>query len=563
MRRDSKGIALVTALAILTVVALLVLGTVFSTQIESWTTRNDTTSTQAYYIAHAGLEKYKTIAFQSFRFYLENLQKYGSELSTSATCGNLLSVGLDLNRDYVLDGTNDLLPGGSRTVNYAGGKYTIKFAASGPNIVLTSVGQIHGARATVQMVFEPKNAGLFSNAIFAGSGASSKFINGGATIWGSVYIQGDTSISPPPYVIDSNGNFSMHNYYDQSDLLGLLGNRFTASDLTDMIGSTATDQKDLCARLRVAYGQVATGGSSDLGDASAPSGYKGSLAGINVYQGASDISVSGASSLVADNYPNGKLAYDLSQPMKLPTLGGSSPTPCKSDATKTWAQCLADASTKFNPTAVPAGAPASCNLATITSGSTLTFGSTDIDCSWTDAAGVDHGFKYTYDSNNKQGTLTVHGLIDFSGYDVHFAQNVATKFSGKSTIMATADASGQGGNIIVDGDVLPTTNFPKDDVLGLLASNDLTFTGANENQLSTGTQTAVGLFYAGNQASIDKGAVVMGSVLANYISTSSGNAGQTAKVVQVPGLEYNLSPGFTDIPNDMLATFRIVSYERL
>ncbi len=574
MRRNHEGIALVTALIILAVITLLVLGTVFTTQIESWTTRNDTTSTEAYYVAQAGIEKYKTVAFQTFRFYLDHLQQYGDNLGTSAICGNLLASGLDLDRDFSFD-TNkgDVLPGGTVTGNYGGGTYTITFTPKASDVVLTSVGTIHGAKATVQVVFHPQNAGLFSNALFAGGGVSSKFINGGASVWGSVYVEGPTPTgsSTPPTVISTNGNFGMHNYYDTSDLLNLMGNRFTTSQLQAMLGATATDQQDLCARLRINYGQISAGGSTVIGDSSAPTGYKSSLSGLNISRGSQDISVSGSTSIFADNYPNGNVGYDLSKPIELPTLDG---TKCKSDPTLTWRECM---------TSDPQGAVfpqdasnnSQCDLGAISSGTTLTFGTTPIDCTWTPAGGTPHGFKYQEDANGNWD-LSVYGIVNFEGYDLHFARNVATRFSKKATIMASKDGSGDGGNITIDGDVLPSTSqvcdsnntnchtpsFPKDEVLGMIAENDLTFTGANQNQLSTGTQTSVGLYYAGNVASIEKGGVVMGTVIGNAISTSSGNAGQTSKIFQVPGLEYNLSPGFTEIPNDLVATFHILSYER-
>lgn len=571
MNRKTQGIALVTALAILAIVSLLVAGTVFTTQIQSWTTRNDTTSTQAYYIAHAGLEKYKTIAFQTFGFYLRHLQDYGSQLGTSAICGNLLASGLDLNRDYTISSADgDLMNGTSITEPYAGGSYTVTFNVDGPNVVLTSVGTIHGAKSTVQVVFEPHDAGLFSNALFAGSGISSKFINGGAQVWGSVYVQGPTPTSggTVPTVLSSNGNFSMHNFYDTSELLNLLGNRFTTTQLQAMVGATATDQQNLCARLRVAYGQVDAGGSTTLGDSSAPSGYKANLAGLNVTNGASDINVSGSTSIYADNYPNGNLSYDLNQTMQLPTFSG---TQCTSGGT--WGACLQNQSTKL--TATPSNNPGNCDLSTIASSSdptTLVFGTTPITCltSSTNSTPV-QGFSYTQDASGNWN-LEVYGLVNFVGYNLHFARNVAVRYKGKATIMAST-SSGAGGNITVDGDILPSTdqicdptcrtpNFPNDEVLGMIAQNDLTFTGANQSSLSSGTQTAVGLFYAGHQASIEKGGVVMGSVLADGIATSSGNAGQTSKILQVPGLEYNLAPGFTDIPNALHAAFYVYSYER-
>ncbi|MEJ2288013.1 MAG: pilus assembly PilX N-terminal domain-containing protein [Deinococcales bacterium] len=457
MRRNVEGIALVTALAILAIVTLLVVGTVFTTQIESWTTRNDATSTQAYYIAHAGLEKYKTIAFQTYNFYLNHLQDYGDSLGTTAICGNLLASGLDLDRDFSFSSTNDLLPGGSITRNYGGGTYKITYAVSGPDIVLTSVGTIHKARATVQVVFHPQNAGLFSNALFAGGGISSQYINGDAQVYGSVYVEGDAA--NPTTVINSNGNFSMHNYYDSTEIANLFGNTFTTTQLKSMLGATATDQTDLCARLRVAYGSVATSGSVTLGAAqsTAPSSdYKASLAGLNVYQGSSDISQTGSSTIYADNYPNGDLSYDLSKNMPLPNLDT---TPCKSDPSHSWRYCLDNGSQASSfPVDAALTTSGSCVLPMV--GSTITFDTTTIDCTYTttDAHGntVQHGFKYSYDASTGSGTLTVHGVVDFKGYNLHFSKNVQTQYSGKATIMATT-VNGDGGNVPVDGDVLPNT----------------------------------------------------------------------------------------------------------
>ncbi len=61
-----KGIALVVTLSLLLLIALLVFGTFFTTQLELWITRNDTSSVQAFYAAEAGLQKYKAALFQQY-----------------------------------------------------------------------------------------------------------------------------------------------------------------------------------------------------------------------------------------------------------------------------------------------------------------------------------------------------------------------------------------------------------------------------------------------------------------------------------------------------------------
>lgn len=567
MRNDKHGIALVAALSVILVVALLVLGAAFTTQIQNWTTRNDATSTEAYYAAHGGLEIAKAAAFQSFRYYLAHLSEYSAAANAMPTCGNLLSFGLDLNRDGTIDASQgDVKPGGVLVGSNASGTYSVTYRVDGKNIVLTSVGKAHGAQATVQQVIQAKNAGIFSNAIFAGNGGqATKFINGGANIYGSVYIEGN---APTTTVINSNGNFGMHNYYTPSTLGGLVN--MTSSQLSAMLNNTAVDQTDLCATLRVAAGKIDVGGSTSLGDPPpSTQGYKGSLAGIYVQNGTTtgtSPDITNNASIWADNYPNGNLAYDLGQTLNLPSLDANL---CNSSPGTTWRDCMQNSPTTavFTPGAIPSGLTgtdaSTCanELANINSAGTLTFGTTDVTCTWTDSSNKEHGFSYTFDSSTNNGTLTVHDLVDFKGFNLYFQKNVATHFSGKATIMADT-SGGAGGNITIDGDVLPTSDFPKNDVLGMIASNDLTFTGATQSAFSS-KQLAVGLFYAGNQATVAKGGVVMGSVLANsFCTTSNCNAGQTATVVQVPGLEYNLAPGFTEIPNATYGAFYQYSYER-
>jgi len=91
---NAKGIALVATLALMVVIALLVFGTFFTTQIELWTTRNDTTSVQAFYAAEAGLQKYKAALFQQ---YVWREQQGGT--GGGSGCFTSLATGLDLDRD--------------------------------------------------------------------------------------------------------------------------------------------------------------------------------------------------------------------------------------------------------------------------------------------------------------------------------------------------------------------------------------------------------------------------------------------------------------------------------
>ncbi|WP_027480943.1 hypothetical protein [Deinococcus pimensis] len=580
MSTHQRGVALITTLAVVVVVALLVFGAMFTTQIERANARNDLTTTQAEYIARAGLQKYKTATFQAFNFYLANPALYAGITSRYAQCGNLLAAGLDLDRDGTTDGPGDLRDNGSRTevlrdVSSVLGQYTVSYHVNGATILLRSVGSTPGAfggKATVQTVVQGQNAGVFSNALFAGGGATNRYVNGGANIWGSVYIQGDPA-QPTQNVVQSNGNFTMKNHYTNAQLASVTG--LSSSQLASYLKLEATEQKDLCARLRVAYGRVELGGSSLIGEATAPDGFQGRVQSLNVGTGVNSVTTSGSATVNAQA-PTG--AFDLSQPINFPVLDadGSGRTYCKSDPTRTWRQCLqSDAESRgmvidvtgSTVSMLPASVNFSCTpgrLSSVISGTppTLTFGTSSISCTSPDRT---RGFTYSYNSGTKQGTLTIAGILDLRGLNVYMQEDMVVRYQGKSTLLVERK-NGVGGNVTVDGNVLPGgggRTFPDADVLGVLAENDLLFTGDNQNGLPTSQQIAVGLFYAGNQTTVAQGGRVLGNITTGTFCTSSNcNAGQSAQIIQVPGLEYNLPPGFDNLRSDTLATYRVLSYER-
>lgn len=154
------------------------------------------------------------------------------------------------------------------------------------------------------------------------------------------------------------------------------------------------------------------------------------------------------------------------------------------------------------------------------------------------------------------------GILDLRGLNVNMQEDMVVRYTGKASLMVESDGT-TGCNVVIDGDLLPGGKFPDQAVLGLMAEKILRFTGDNQNGLETAQQVAVGLFYAGEQASVEQGAAVMGNITSqSFCSSSNCNAGQTAKIFQVPGLEYNLPPGFDVLSNSTLPTFTVLSYER-
>ncbi len=585
MRR--QGIAIVATLAVLVIVALLVFGTFFTTQIETWMTRNDTTSTQAYYVAQAGVQKYKTVAFQTFRYYLNNMNAYSTAGTIFTPCGNLLNNGLDLNRNKTISAADgDLMPGYSVTENVVAGQpnkgsYTLTFNTDGPYVILKSVGSFGGARSTVQAVAVVDNVGLFSNAVASASGASGH-LNGNVEFWGSAYIEGT---DPTLAVIDGNGGFNQHNFYNSDVIKDKTG--VTETQLAD-IKLYTKEQKDLCATLRVHIGKVKLSGNVTLGDATAPAGSKNTLSGVWVQSGSQgscsaspvpDICQQGSAVMYTDAVG----AYNLSGPINIPTLDGANT--CSTGGT--WRSCLQNlaaasgvtlsnftvtgsgASTTVNFTASPAGL-GSCSIpgstVTVSGGEiTINFGPISFECVDNSAAPT-KGFRYTKESGTK-GKFEVYGsVVDLRGVHLKFAEDIDIRYTTKASLLVET-ADGKGGDITIDGDVRAATAFPTENILGLIADRDLIFTGALQN-LTGGPQEqiAMGQFFGGRQTKVLGGGVVFGTIVTKELCTNTtcnpSGGGGTAKIFQVPGLEYNLAPGFDKVSGNSQAAFGQITYER-
>lgn len=155
------------------------------------------------------------------------------------------------------------------------GRYRVvlyKDAQDGQLFTLVSQGTSSSAKATVQATFRISNTGYLEQAIFAGTGQANKWLNGGATIRGGVYVVGSPG-NPDQTVIDANGNFALYNWYDLN----------TYSGITDRVESPYRQVQDLCASLRVQYGKIAVGGSTQIGEPN------NRVKGVFVGRGAQDI----------------------------------------------------------------------------------------------------------------------------------------------------------------------------------------------------------------------------------------------------------------------------------
>ncbi|WP_038056246.1 pilus assembly PilX N-terminal domain-containing protein [Thermus amyloliquefaciens] len=554
----AKGIALVATLALMVLISLLVFGTFFRTQIELWVTRNDTTSVQAFYAAEAGLQKYKAALFQYYIWREEEIRRGGG-----AGCYSSLVEGIDLGRSGTLIRfTNNqlVLADGESVLDADGrpiGSYTvtlIKDAQDGQLFTLVSQGRSSGARATVQATFRLSNTDYLEQAIFAGTGQSNKWLNGSATIRGGIYIVGDRN-KPDDYVISGTGDFSLYNDYNLYDTQEY-------GNIASWVEESYRKVDDLCASLRVQYGKVSVGGSVTIGKP----GNK--VKGVFVGRGSQDIT--GQNVDVCQNNKGVCTEtmgpFDLSDPPPFPTLDAKLDSEA-CGAYPTWRQCLqAKAALRIqrigNTVTLLQPLEATLNpscLAAMTSG-TLTLSTNGLDCTFTRLDGTRGGFRYTYAGG--QGVLELYGDVVLEGLNVVFDKPTEYKASSggkRSATLAVLAKNGQGGNLNLNGNLLPNTShglFPSH-TLGLVAEGNIYQRG----------QYVMAPVYAGRTFRVVKDNVLFGSVISNeFCTTSAGNqtscnAGQKAEVVYIRIPQEN-RPVLLPSLKGGKPVFQVLSYER-
>jgi hypothetical protein len=161
------------------------------------------------------------------------------------------------------DGVVMLEPSGApATGNVGEGTYEVSFQIDDTYLVLTSVGTYGDARSTVQLVASAGGgpASAWDNAILAqGAEAGSKAINGNVSVYGSVHIvDGDLDGT-----LAVGGTSGIYNTYR--------GEGGSNSDIVDDVDHIVDPFTDLCARLKVAKGNVyLESGSVQVGTSAEP-----------------------------------------------------------------------------------------------------------------------------------------------------------------------------------------------------------------------------------------------------------------------------------------------------
>jgi len=454
-------------------------------------------------------------------------------------------------------------------------KLCVRTAAGGntTKIVVTSVSTVtHGsatASRTLKVLIErnEENISCWNNVIFGGVGQTGRSINGNVRMRGSVHLLGDgesfTDVDGDsrwddnePYTDQNlNGQYDLGEPYTDVDGDGHRDSRepfndingngtrdpaLTVTDLAEEISGTADIGNNysgmpanlsskipaiptetfggetvgsLSAKLRVKHGTVNVSGSATVGSPNTTgNSAKETMRGTYVSDGYGG--TAGASSVYSDNgYSHG---YDLGEGVvTFPALTDPYPGYANYQA------YLAANSTQVSPP-----------------GGVLTIkGSTAYSVSGPNGS-------LTCDGN---GNLTVSGIVYVNGTIELGEKKTTVSYSGSGTLVATGD-------INVHANILPNTNFPLTDRLGLIAAHNMGIaTGGGDSEL-----TMAMAMYAQYTITIGKQCEIAGTCVSSYFSMTN-----VPHIYQVPELAAHLPPGLPGGDPIWIVTITIKSWQDL
>jgi hypothetical protein len=524
----NRGVASVTILYVVTVLGFAAV----SLTTLSWggmkRSKREVTAAQAFQLAQAGVEyKYQAL-------YTELANSHG-----------------DFQEQQIsLASTNVPLPTG------ASGTIYVKPTADPTYAWVTCNATVGYNARSVRVFLRSKDVGIWNNAIFAGTGASGRAINGNIDIRGSTHFLGDgeeftdlnnngvrdaaeayTDVNGngqynlgEPFV-DANGdgvwnpaepyNDSNHNnMYDPpltvTDLnSSFSGNAFIGNNYDGMPSGlrnrvtaipAPNGVQQLGTEVRVKHGRIGINGSAAIGSTTVSSTQKYTVDGTYVSDGWTGNQ--GSSHVYSDNgTTNG---YDLGDMVSFPLItgiGAPSYTHPATGITYTNFKTYLDSVSLTVPLASFSTASAA-----------FTYGP--------DA----RGNKLQWIPSPAPGRLVVEGIVRVNGNFTFGQKNQTIYTDGKGTIYST-------GSIDVHANVLPTDGkiFPTGTVTGLVAVYDINLaTGNGDSQLSM-----AGAYYAQGVIVSAKQNQIAGTFVSNYFDMGTN----VPNIYQVPALSKNLPPG--------------------
>lgn len=440
-------------------------------------------------------------------------------------------------------------------------------------VVITSEGTVTEAGITISRTvkvvveFRKENVNVWNNVIFGGVGQAGKSINGNVVIRGSMHLLGDGE----PYTdldgdghwdnnedytdTNKNGQYDLGEPYDDVDGdghrdaqepfqddngNGVRDPALTVTDLAEEISGTANvgnnyngmpldlrgllpeppqvsyggeSVESLSAKLRVKHGKVSISGSATVGDVNiAGNSTKETLDGTYVNDGFGGNK--GVANVSSDNgYAN---KYDLAEDLvDMPIIDYGSYT--------------------------KDGATYSDYLNYIYQHATVYTGNISI------LKGCATNIVGPYGSLivDKDGNMTITGTVYVTGGISFGPSKTRLVYSGNGTLVTP-------GCMDVHCDIVPKTNFPNNDVLGLVAGDKIDLAmGSGDAHL-----TMAIAMYAQHQITCGKQSDIAGTIVASYYSMAN-----VPRIYQVPELANHLPPFMPGSDPIWIASVSIESWQ--
>lgn len=442
-------------------------------------------------------------------------------------------------------------------------------------IVITSQGTVTQGGASVTrtikavIALKQENVCVWNNAIFGGVGQAGKSINGNVAIRGSVHLLGDGEEftdtdgdgrwdDNEPYTdLNGNGQYDLGEPYTDTDGDGHRdarepfvdtngnGTRDPALTVTDMaseisgsanLGNNYTGMstalrsrlpappqdlfsgetvETLSTKLRVKHGRVNISGSATVGDPNVTgNSTKETIDAAYVSDGFGGNQ--GTSSVYSDNgYANG---YDLGDDLvRMPVIDSGEYTE--------------DGVTYAN------------YLAYLRANGTVRAGDLDLNKGTAVSISGPNGSL----TLSADGTLTISGIVYVEGNISFGPSKSLLVYEGSGTLVTPNSA-------FVHCDLLPKTNFPRNDVLGLIAGDRVELaTGGGDAQL-----TMAIAMYAQHRIISQKQSEIAGTMVSSYYAMNN-----VPRLYQVPELADYLPPGMPGGEPILIASVSVDSWKEM
>lgn len=548
MRKNNRGMALVTALIFITVavLALTVLGARLMSQrnlVDRYAINTLAFEGVEAAVASAkaelergddgrvGLANAWTPTWQSGnKFVVPSLGVEGttptpltgmSAVQFAAYAHNWQGDGRDNNGDGIVDDTNERF------------MYTLYGMAKNQD-----------DQRAAEVVYRARDVNVWRNAIFAGAGQAGGLVNGNVSIHGSVHLLGNQLLVGVPALaaIDLSGTSLIHNNYVDipADLLA----RVPALPVVNFGGENVAS---LEANLRVKKGLVGMSGNSEIGEPNVTGNtIKETMDGVYVSDGYTGTAVTpdgnrgDPKSLWSDN--GWDEVYDLGDKVSLPLLTDPWRDPSNGATTINPATGIAYTHEDyFNQVLV--ASPTNANDGLYTGDMTIDArgsnfywnATTNIKTTTLPASFPPSTDDYVY-FDAAANVLRINGQVRISGKLIFKGQgnDRTINYSGRGALLAYD-------TVTIDTDLVSCNNgvatntagsFPVNNIIGIMTSKSMTVG-------STAQCKIMGAFYAQEKIATSKQTHVMGTFVSNYFDMGTN----VPNIYQVPALADNLPLG--------------------